>query len=521
MSIFKKLPKRPAVTIPAILILAGALAYFFIQRENPPAETIAVTRGTIVQEVSVTGKTKPAENVSLAFEKSGKIARVDAKVGDRVSAGETLAALDTAEILADLRQAEASVEAQKAELDELKRGTRPEEIRVQEVKVGNAEAAFEDAARNLVDKLQDAYTKSDDAVRAKTDQLFSNPRSSNPQVNFSLDDAGLKSNLERERFALESTLVSWKSSLDTVTPAGDLPPYLSAAKLNLERVKSLLDKSALALASLGSSTTISQTTIDGYKSDVSTARTNINTAANNLSAAEEKMRTGQSNLLLAENELILKEAGATPEQIAAQAAELKQAEAKVAAVQAQIAKSVLRSPINGTVAKQDAKAGEIAAPNVVLVAVISESNLEIEVNVPEVDIGKIQRANPVRITLDAFPGENFTGRVSYIDPAETIVDGVVNFKVTVLFDQADSRFKSGLTANLDIETHKKENVLILPQFTIIENDEGTFVRKIDGNDTREVAVKIGVRGQDGNAEILEGLGKGDRVLNVGFKANGK
>jgi len=67
-------------------VIAGTALAFVLKRSETPAETVAVDRGTIVEIVSVTGRVKPASSVELAFERSGKVSRVLARVGDRVAA---------------------------------------------------------------------------------------------------------------------------------------------------------------------------------------------------------------------------------------------------------------------------------------------------------------------------------------------------------------------------------------------------------------------------------------------------
>ena len=200
---------------------------------------------------------------------------------------------------------------------------------------------------------------------------------------------------------------------------------------------------------------------------------------------------------------------------------MKQAQANLESAQAQLSKAIIKAPIPGVVTKQDVKVGEIVSANTPLISIISLGNLQIEANIPEVDIGKVMIGNPVGITLDAFPGETFSGRVTYIDPAETIVDGVVNFRLTIVFNSADARLKSGLTANLSIRTLTKDGVLILPQYAILEYDSGVFARVQDGKNTKEIPIAIGIRGQDSSVEIISGLKEGDEVLNVGFKAAAK
>jgi HlyD family secretion protein len=208
----------------------------------------------------------------------------------------------------------------------------------------------------------------------------------------------------------------------------------------------------------------------------------------------------------------------TPEELLIGEANVEQAQAQADQIRAQIGKNMIISPIFGVVTRQDAKVGETANPGVNVVTVMSAGQFEITANVPEVDVGKIALGNKVTITLDAYSGEVWTGRVSYVEPAETIIDGVVNYKIKVSFDKADQQLKSGLTANLTIETVRKDQVLILPQYAIIENDRGSFVEKnLGNNQTAEVAVKIGIRSQDGKVEIISGVKEGDEVLNVGLK----
>ena len=161
----------------------------------------------------------------------------------------------------------------------------------------------------------------------------------------------------------------------------------------------------------------------------------------------------------------------------------------------------------------------MAGANQPLVTVLDIGNLEVEANVPEVDIGRVGINNKVGITLDAFSGEIFVGSVSYIDPAETIVDGVVNFKIAVKFKVKDKRFKSGLTANLRIKTIEKEAVLTLPQFAIIENDAGTFVNRSVGKILVQTPIQTGIRGVDGYVEVVGGLSEGDLVQNIGIKTS--
>jgi RND family efflux transporter MFP subunit len=259
---------------------------------------------------------------------------------------------------------------------------------------------------------------------------------------------------------------------------------------------------------------LSDATETAYKTNISTARTNVAAALSAVGAQEQVVSSQKLAVARANDELALTLAGSTPEQIAAQEAQAKQAQASVQIIQAQLAKSVIRSPIAGLVTKLDAEPGEIAVPNTPLVTVISEGNLEIEANVPEADVAKIAIGDPVRITLDAYGGDvRFTGHIVFIDPAETVIEGVPTYTTTFEFDQEDPTIKPGLTANLDIVADRRENVLLVPQRSIIYRGGKKIVFVVtSGADTEEREVTTGLRGIDGNIEIASGLAEGERIL---------
>jgi multidrug resistance efflux pump len=168
-----------------------------------------------------------------------------------------------------------------------------------------------------------------------------------------------------------------------------------------------LDKISLVVNNAKANANLSQTTLDGWRTDISTARANINTAIANLTAAEEKLKTAQSDLNVAENELALEKAGSVPQQIIGQEAEVEKAEANANNIKAQISKSIIFSPINGIVTRQNTKVGEIISADAAEVSVMSDVKFEIEANIPEADIAKIKISNPAKITLDAYGSNVF------------------------------------------------------------------------------------------------------------------
>jgi RND family efflux transporter MFP subunit len=500
------------------LILGGVVAVIVIGlvvagSRPTPQEFVTVSRGDITQEVSVTGRVKAVSNADLGLERSGRISWVSTAVGNRVVAGQSLLAIENSDLAADIERSRANVKKEEATLAELKRGTRPEELKVQESEVANATVALEDAKKGLVDAIVDSYTRSDDAVRNKIDLMFTNPRSQNPELSFIQSDYQLKNDVVAGRSHIETTLTQWEKAVRTLSVNDSIDSALTLSKKSLEEARLLLEKIGLAVNSLYPTSTLSQTTIDTYKSSISTARTNINTGIANLSAADEKFRNAAGLLATAERELSLKRAGSTAEDIAAQEAALEYAQAQVKSSEALLAKTVIRAPFTGIVVKLDAHVGEILSANTPVVTLISDGKFMIEANVPEADIAKVAVGNAATVTLDAYGSEvNFPAVVSIVEPGETIIDGVPTYKVTFEFVNQDQRIKSGMTANIDIAVNSKKGALLVAQKAIVSKNGGKTVTVSRGGVLEEVVIKTGLRGDSGFIEVVSGLSEGDSVL---------
>jgi len=157
--------KKKFYIISAIIALLVfiIIAYAVTREEVTEISTMKAERVDLIQEVSVTGSVEPAESVNLSFEITGKVKEIFAKVGDRVETGDKLISLNSADIQAQLNQAyagaasanalvqqyQAALDTQKAILEELKRGTRPEELQLSQTTLENTRKALTDAQTNL------------------------------------------------------------------------------------------------------------------------------------------------------------------------------------------------------------------------------------------------------------------------------------------------------------------------------------------------------------------------------------
>ena len=527
-------------TFSLILLTAVVLVGFYIvwkQSDDSLYDFAIASRSDLVHEVAVTGRVKPSQSVDLAFEKSGKVASVRVDVGDTVFKFQTLVSLVNADLAAQLLQAEANFDITKAELSEMEIGARPEEVQIAETKVTNAENTLLDAEENVQNVINKAAVDIDQDYSASLIAA---------QTSLSVSDNALiiASDLQRAYFGTSSqegskiiTAVNIATSEvnNIAKPAASIAvndftqanvdTALAATLSAINKVKDALDviptptrMSSADKIILNAQKVLTDAEISTISGKIQTIVVQKATNVSNISTAEASASTAESALSSAEKELLLKKAGATPQQIEAQKAKVKAAEANVQNIRAQLARTILSSPLKGIVTKQIAKIGEIIVANMPVVSLISESQFEIEASIPEIDISKIALGNDASITLDAYGNDVvFGASVVTIDPAETLIDGVPTYKIVLQFVEKDQRIKSGMTANIDIKTSSREDVITIPQRAVLRRNGSKFVRVIDSpsspiEDIREVIVETGLVGLDGNIEIVQGINVGDIVI---------
>lgn len=472
MSFFRK----PLFIIAAaILIIILGSYFYFSDGQKTDSNYFIVKKGDIVSEVSVTGKVKPSKSVNLAFEKSGRVISVLANVSSFVYAGQALVRENDSELQAQLSEAKADLTAGEAELNKSK------------IILGNYYSS-------IVDILNDAYIKADDAVRKQADTMFTDGESDTPELSFSTSSSQAQTDSQNGRLTSRVELNNWRQELVGLSKTSSSAELGSALEKSQEHLVKVSNFLVYTMDALNKVYGLSQTTIDSYKASITTARTNINTVLTNIADQGQDIDSQKAT-------------------VDSDEAAIQSYKAAIQNIEAQISKSVLYSPINGIVTKQDAKVGEIAAASAVLVSVISASQFEVETNIPEVDIAKVKIGNPANVVLDAY-GDSvvFEVKVSAIDPAETVIEGVATYKTTLQFLKRDERIKSGMTGNVDILSEKHSGVLIIPIRLVSEKNGDKFVTILENSNPKEIKVKIGLRGSDGNVEILEGLKEGDRVI---------
>jgi HlyD family secretion protein len=147
-------------------------------------------------------------------------------------------------------------------------------------------------------------------------------------------------------------------------------------------------------------------------------------------------------------------------------AQVKQADATLNAADLDLKYTVIRSPVNGIVIARNVEVGQtvaasFATPNLFLIA-LDLTQMEVDTNVSESDIGGVAEGKEAVFTIDAYPGERFQGTVRQVRNAPINVQNVVTYNVVIGVDNRDLRLKPGMTANVSIIVDHREQALKVP-----------------------------------------------------------
>lgn len=544
--------KRIIIIVCIAVVIIGGAIFLLTRKAGTQYTTATAQKEKIVESITATGTVKPAQDLNLNFQIQGRVARVNVKVGDAVSTGKELARLDISESSIQLAESLANLDVAKARLAQVQAGSSAQEIAIAQTTLDNAKnnsaKEIASAEQNLIDVKQKATEDLSSSYNDALNYLSSSLNTAQNSLNTAktiLDDVNVNSYIDTQKLytardkksTADYSYNTTKSYVDTAKSTNnqsDIDTALTKLSSTLDTISDTLSSVNDVLYSSTVTQQLTQTTLDTYKTNISTARSNTNTAKTNITSsvqdiASQKLtntkniNTAQSSLDTtkaswsaqidsAQKQLDLKTAPIRQTDIALYTAQVKQSEASVSQARNQINKGILRSPINGKVSQVNIKLGELSSLTGTAISIINTQSFDIEADIPESDIGRINLMDPVKITYDAFPNNAIiNGKIAQIDPAEKIVEGVIYYKVTVTLDVTDNQLRSGLTANLEIITAEKDNVITVPQRAVIENQDKK-IKILENNQVREVVVTTGIRGNQGEIEILTGVKEGDKVI---------
>lgn len=152
--------------------------------------------------------------------------------------------------------------------------------------------------------------------------------------------------------------------------------------------------------------------------------------------------------------------------LASAEAAVTQARATLKSDETNIAKAVIRSPVDGVVLTRKVEPGQTlaAAMTAPVLFVLAESlkRMELQIKVDEADVGTVQLGQPASFTVSAWPGRRFPAIISRVGLGSTTTDNVVTYKTILQVRNDDLALRPGMTATAEIVTANRDNALLVP-----------------------------------------------------------
>ncbi|MFA5185548.1 MAG: efflux RND transporter periplasmic adaptor subunit [Patescibacteria group bacterium] len=324
------------------------------------------------------------------------------------------------------------------------------------------------------------------------------------------------------------TLVqSYLTDVQKVLAASITSSYFTTADLTAKKTSIDADRSSVsaqkatvegAVQVVKNSELTKTQTVSQLQNAVRSAQVALDTANTNanvqVKSAETNVKVQQAALDAAKASLDQKRAGPRAVDLASLQAAVLQAKVNYDKATNDLKDVQILAPVDGTISNVAPDIGEQIAMNMVAITMVGTSSYDIEAKVPEADIAKIQVGQTATITLDAYGDETkFTGAVTAMDPAETLVQEAVYYKIQVQVDPQGKDIKPKMTANVTVKTAEVKDSLVIPLRTVRTQSGGQkTVRVLVNSLPQDRDITIGVKGDEGKVEVKSGLTEGEQVI---------
>ena len=499
-------PKKRRKWIKRVLVIAAVLALLFWIVVRPMLggtaavsgayQTAQVQRQDLTVSVSGSGTVTPIESYQVSALVTGEILGSPFEDGDQVEKDQLLYRIDPGSAQTSLQQAQLSVQQAQMNYDTL-----ASSLQVKAIGGGVVQALHVQEG-----DLVSAGTAIADITDTSTMTLT---------VPFQAGDAAHISVGQTAQVTLSGTLETLSGTVESVASAdqvGNGGALVRQVKIRLTNPGALTDATT-ATARVGSYACAAGGTLSPRLRQTITAAASGEITSLNVSVGS---RVSAGTVLASIG-------GESAENSLADAAlAVQNAQLSLQSAQEALDSYTITSPISGTVIEKNLKAGDqLNGGDSGAMAVIYDlSQLELQMDVSELDIGQIQPGQTVEITAEALPGQTFTGVVEKVSVNGTTTDGFTTYPVTILLSEYGD-LNPGMNVSANIIVERSENALCVPaeavnsDGTVLVAGEGAFaedgVTIADPSKIESRPVTLG-RGSQDFVEITSGLEEGETVL---------
>lgn len=468
-----------------------------VRMKTPPVVAVAAARvRDIVPTFESVGSVTSPFDVKLAAKVAGRIDFLQVRPGDPVAQGQVLVRTDPSEIQAQVAQQQGAVAQAEHRLAQAKLTTNPTYVQVS-TQINQQAAALASANADLDQVVNSADAQIAAAQAAVTD---AKGRVNNAQAAIANAKAGIQSaqaNLNNAQVKYDRTNDLYKQGFVAAQDVDDARTARDVQTAAVEVAKGQLNAATAARDSAAAQEQSAEQQLAIAKnkshSDIADARAKVDQARAALKMA--RANTAQEP--------------AYQENLAALKADVAASQAALENARAQLANTIIRSPINGFVTERDMDPGAMATAGTPILGVQSVRQVWVTVPVPEEVSRSVYVGQPATVQLDALPGRTFAGKVLHVNAAADPTSR--QFMVQIAVDNRQNLIKPGMFANVTMVT-QRIHATVVPREAVQQTDAGASVIVVNqDNVAQRRPVVLGASDAAGIA-IKSGVQPGERVI---------
>lgn len=469
------------VVIFLVIILGGYYAIFkkntaVTLEDTPFVRAVQIASvGTLSNSgapLELSGEVKSISEANIKTEASGRVTNVYKKIGDTVFVGEIIAEIENSRELAALEQAKALLAQALASQN------------ISEISQVSSETLLKESYNTTVNTLRSTYDSVEDIIRNKIDPMFTNPETSTPLFKITPNNSQLSTDVNAGRQSVQAILKAQQARKAVLSVGGDLLNEIQVTERELSEIKKFIDNVNIALnvALVTSDTT--QATIDADKLIALAARTSWSALVSALSIAKDNLtaKTAAFNIAVKQ--------GSSTALTTTSSAAIAQTESGVQLAKIALEKTIIRSPISGTLNSLSVSQGDYVSPTQPAATVSNNGSLEIVAYITDIDSREISVGSKVSISDTALGV--VTRMASALDPLTKKIE------VRVGITKGLDTLRNGQSVNLSIARTKgstisstQENAIAIPIVSLKITPDGATVFTVENNILKSHIVDIG------------------------------
>ena len=418
------------------------------------------------QKITLIGTVRAFTEADITTERAGRITSVRATLGGTVGAGQIIATIENASEQAAVLQAQGAYEAAQAAAAQTS------------ISVDETAVQVSVAKDSLKNAIRSSYNIANSAVRTNIDTFFSNPDSNIPGLR--IDGRGQTGFFNDERVAYQGLLQEWQSRANNISNNSDLTSEADYSQAQLNRTISYVDAFITIFANQPGNGRYTEAELDGFITTFTGLRSSLISADSAIDNAEAQLRS----TLEAERRATVSASGGSA---SATDAQVKQALGSLRAAQANLEKTILRSPISGTVNSLSISLGDFVGSFEQVAVVANNNALEIVTYVGDAERDQLAVGDEVLIDGTA------SGIITTVAPS---IDEVTR-KTEVRIAAEDESISNGDTVRIikNAETEARLESIRVPLSAVkFEATDGFVLQVTDGLITQKPVVLGAVRG---------------------------